>query len=81
MLSFLEKWKQVGEFKARERRKWMRNTPLASKLAALKALLSVYWPVPREQDPLGPYSYEKRLEAARRARAKGARPGGPRRSR
>ncbi len=81
MLTFAEKWKRVGAFKARERRKWMRTTPLASKLAALKTLLSMDWPVPPDVDPVGPYSCEKRVEAVRRARAKGARRGGPRRRR
>ncbi|MBI3268806.1 MAG: hypothetical protein HYZ53_07275 [Planctomycetes bacterium] len=81
MLSFAEKWKRIGEFKERERRRWMQNTPVEEKLALLKSLLSEKWPVHAAPDPVGPYSYDKRVEAARRARANRQRGGGPRRRR
>jgi len=81
MLSYAERWKRIGAYKERERRRWMRTTSIERKIELLGALLSMDWPVPRAAEPVGPYSYEKRVEAVRRARAKRLSGGGSRRRR
>lgn len=81
MLSFAERWRRIGAFKERERRRWMRETSIEAKAELLRSLLSLDWPVPPATEPEGPYSYAKRLEAMRRARAKRHPGRGPRRRR